>query len=141
MKKNWIPAAMILAAFTISGLGTLSATAGGNMQAPEKEITISGKKPVKFSHNKHLELGLDCGTCHHNAAHEPLSADAIAALPSTDQLHCATCHNQDFANAKLQKRKDVFHARCKECHKEGVNGKKGPTKCSACHAKKKIEGC
>ena len=72
-----------------------------------------------------------------------ITAEAIAAVQSSDTLKCATCHNSDFAVEKLQKRKTIFHANCKDCHKKEVNGKKGPTKCSGCHVKKKkaVEGC
>ena len=125
------------------GLGTL-AIAGGGLQAPDEPITIEGKKPATFNHQTHTALGLDCGTCHHDAEHQPLSAEDIAALPSADKLACESCHNENFANPKLQKRMNVFHTRCKDCHQEGVDGKKGPTKCSDCHVKKKtraIEGC
>ena len=62
-----------------------------------------------------------------------LFRSAIAGLGNTDGLQCASCHNAKFANAKLQKPMDVFHARCKTCHATGVNGKKGPTGCIACH--------
>jgi len=86
-----------------------------------------------FSHAKHTALGLDCGTCHHDAKHQPLNEAAIAGLGKTDGLQCASCHNEKFANAKLQKPMDVFHARCKTCHTAGINGKKGPTGCIACH--------
>ena len=123
------------------GLGF--AQAEDPIQAPDKSITIKGKKPVKFKHNVHLDLGVTCGQCHHDDSHNPRSAETIAAMADGTTLQCATCHNSDFTNPKLQKAKDVFHANCKTCHKAGFNDKKGPTKCSGCHVKKKraIEGC
>ena len=60
----------------------------------------------------------------------------IEAMDSNLQLRCASCHNKDLVNPKLQTPKAAFHARCKECHKQGVDGKKGPTKCTGCHVKK-----
>lgn len=124
-------------------LGLGLAQAGDPVSAPDKTITIKGKKPVKFKHTVHLDLGVTCGECHHDEKHEPRTAESIGALADSKSLECASCHNGDFANPKLQKPKDIFHANCKTCHKAGVDGKKGPTKCSGCHVKKKkaIEGC
>jgi len=117
----------------LNELPAAAASAGGKISAPAQELTISGKKPAHFNHAKHTALGLDCTTCHHDAKHQPLNEAAIAGLPKAEGLSCATCHNAKFANAKLQKPMDVFHARCKTCHATGVNGKKGPTNCTACH--------
>jgi len=120
------------------------ATAGaGSLTVPQETITIEGKKPVHFNHKTHLDLGVTCGQCHHDADHQPRTAEDIAKLAGPEELSCASCHNDAFANPELQKRKDVFHARCRECHKAGFNGKKGPTSCTACHGKQKkaVEGC
>ena len=114
--------------------------AGNTLSVPDKVITIEGKKPVKFKHDVHMELGVSCGECHHDEKHVPRTAEDISGL-SAEDLKCATCHNSSFAVEKLQKAKAIFHANCKECHKKGAGGKKGPTKCSGCHVKKKaIEG-
>lgn len=120
-----------------------SAQAGAANKAPDKPITIDGKKPVKFSHAIHLEMGVACGECHHDEKHTPRTAASIEALPETGVLQCATCHNSDFAVPELQKRKTIFHTNCKACHEAGLNGKKGPTKCTDCHGKKRkaVEGC
>ena len=136
MKKTMIALTMMCAAgltFTMIDLHATNAGAAGKIAAPTEELVIKGKKPDQFSHAKHTALGLECATCHHDAKHQPLTEAAIAALPNADGLHCATCHNEKFANAKLQKPMDVFHARCKTCHTAGINGKKGPTACTACH--------
>ena len=130
MKKTMIALAMLLA----GGL-SLSMTDLQAATPPAQELTIKGKKPAQFSHAKHTSLGLNCGTCHHDAKHQPLDEKAIAGLANGDGLQCATCHNEKFGNAKLQKAMDVFHGRCKTCHTAGVNGKKGPTACTACHTK------
>ncbi|MBU0673902.1 MAG: cytochrome c family protein [Proteobacteria bacterium] len=127
----------------ICGLASGLALAAGGLTVPTDDITIAGKKPVRFPHSTHLELGLDCGSCHHDGNHQPRTAEDIGGLVSVDQLRCVSCHNDDFQNKELQKEKDIFHARCKECHAQGINGKKGPTKCSDCHIKKNkaVEGC
>lgn len=142
MKKKTL---MMLAMATMMALGQTAAA--GTLQAPNDAVTIDGKKPVQFQHKVHLGQGLECGACHHDATHQPLSAEAVGAKAAAADLQCVKCHNADFANEKLRERKDIFHARCQGCHKAGVNDKKGPTKCAACHGakdkapKKKLEGC
>lgn len=137
MKKTMIALTMMCAAglsLTMTDLHAAATTpAAGKITAPAQDLVIKGKKPALFSHTKHTALGLDCGTCHHDAKHQPLNEAAIGGLGKTDGLQCASCHNEKFANTKLQKPMDVFHARCKTCHTAGINGKKGPTTCTACH--------
>ena len=136
MKKTMIALTMIWAAgltVTMNDLNAAPAAAGGKITAPIQELVISGNKPARFSHAKHTALGLNCGTCHHDAKHQPLTEAAIAGMPKPDCLRCATCHTATFANEKLRKPMDVFHAGCKTCHTDGLNGKKGPTSCAACH--------
>ncbi|NTV12804.1 MAG: cytochrome c3 family protein [Desulfobulbaceae bacterium] len=141
LNQKLIAAALAL---LIAGAGTLNlAQAAEPLPAPVGKITITGKKPVSFDHQIHLKLGVACGQCHHDAKHQPRSAEAIGALAKAGELQCATCHNDKFAKAELRQRKDIFHARCKECHQTGVNGKQGPTNCAGCHGanKKAVEGC
>src|SRR3989338_3830866 len=135
MKKTMIALAMLCAAGLTVTISDLNAAppAGGKLTAPTRELVIQCKKPALFSHAKHTALGLDCGVCHHDAKHQPLNEAAIAGLGKTEGLQCASCNNEKFANAKLQKPMDVFHARCKTCHTAGINGKKGPIGCIACH--------
>lgn len=118
-------------------IGITSATAGEGLKAPETELIIEGeKKSAKFSHPVHLKLALACGVCHHGSEHQPLTDKDIAAMENSLQLQCTSCHDKDFADPELQTLKAVFHGRCKECHKQGIDGKKGPTKCTGCHVKK-----
>lgn len=133
MKKTMIALAMMCAAGLSVTMTDLPAAAAGKITAPAQDLVIKGKKPALFSHAKHTARGLDCGICHHDAKHQPLNEAAMAGRGNTDGLQCASCHNEKFANAKLQKPMDVFHARCKTCHTTGINGKKGPTTCTACH--------
>jgi len=131
-------------ALIIAGAGIISVVqAVEPLKAPSSAITITGRKPVVFEHQLHLKLGVTCGQCHHDAQHQPRTAEAIGKLAKAEELQCASCHNDKFARAELRERKAIFHARCKECHKAGVNGKQGPTNCAACHgqAKKAVEGC
>lgn len=137
MKRILVSAAFILAvSWLVMGLLATSSSADEKGGAPEKEIIIKGeKKSARFPHSVHLDLGVACTQCHHDSNHQPLTDKDIAALENSEQLLCQNCHNKDFANAELQTLKEVFHARCKECHKQGVNGKTGPTKCIGCHVK------
>ena len=144
MKKiHLIACGVLLAGLMFSGTAQKVMASGQEGPFPKEDITIEGKKPAVFSHNKHLSIGITCAACHHDAEHKPLTEENIAALTDTASLQCVSCHNDSFANAELQKQKDVFHARCRECHKTGFNGKTGPSKCNACHikTKKKLEGC
>ena len=116
--------------------GNSSAAQAKGITAPQEDIVIAGeKKSARFPHQVHLDLGVTCGQCHHDSKHQPLAEKDIEALESGQQLNCVNCHNKDFADPKLQTMKNIFHARCKECHRQGVAGKKGPTKCSSCHVK------
>lgn len=138
MKMKWIM--LLVTGCVICGLlagGSIAAEQSG-LQAPAKEIVIKGtKKSAKFSHPTHINMGVTCGKCHHDAEKKSLTDKDIGVMENANQLRCASCHNKDFANAKLQTQKAIFHARCKECHKQGVDGKKGPTKCTGCHIKTK----
>lgn len=135
MKKIWAMIFMIAAA-TWFLAGTSFGEEEAGLKAPDAEIVIEGeKKSARFSHPVHLNLGVACGQCHHGSEHQPLTDKDIAAMANSMQLRCASCHNSDFADPKLQTPKAAFHARCKECHKTGVDGKVGPTKCTDCHIK------
>ena len=128
----------LLVLLALSATWLLTATSFGNeeqaMKAPEAEIIIEGeKKSARFSHPVHQNLGVTCGQCHHDSEHQSLTDKDIASLDNSLQLRCASCHNKDFADPKLQTPKGAFHLRCKECHKKGVDDKKGPTKCTGCH--------
>lgn len=143
MKTGWmycgIATAAALGLFLQTGPVAAEAPAG----TPEQEIVIEGKKPARFNHSTHAALGLDCGVCHHDREHKPLTAESIGALTDGAELRCVSCHNETLPAAELQKPKDVFHALCQTCHKEGYQDKKGPTKCTDCHIKqnKMVEGC
>ena len=100
MKKTMIALTMIWAAgltVTMNDLNAAPAAAGGKITAPIQELVISGNKPARFSHAKHTALGLNCGTCHHDAKHQPLTEAAIAGMPKPDCLRCATCHTAPAA--------------------------------------------
>jgi hypothetical protein len=129
---KWTAAALLLAlAF---GLGS-QAMAGG-LQAPTGAIMIGEKKPAIFNHAVHTAAGMACGACHHDAHHQPLTSERIAALANGAELACDNCHNLNFANAQLQKRMTLFHTSCRDCHQQGVEGRLGPNRCNDCHVSK-----
>lgn len=143
MKRTVFRTAVAAAIILAGGVFTLTG-AGEGIMAPKDAITIEGKKPVQFNHATHLGIGIACGECHHDEKHEARTAEGIAAMDDAGKLACATCHNDNFANTKLQQAKDVFHTNCRECHKSGYEGKNGPTSCNDCHTsskKKAVEGC
>jgi hypothetical protein len=136
MKKIWVLALFVLAASWLVVMGTSFAAEEEGTGAPKEEIIIKGeKKSARFAHAVHLDLDVTCGQCHHNSEHKALTDKDITAMEKSEQLQCVNCHNENFGDPELQTLKNVFHARCKECHKQGVNGKTGPTKCTDCHVK------
>lgn len=144
MQKKMTLAATALAATLILGLGGFFTAAAEQLKAPAEQLIIAGKKPARFDHSVHLKMGLKCGTCHHDKDHQPLTAKAIASMTDSSQLACMSCHSKSRPQMELQTKRDVFHARCRACHRQGYQGKNGPTNCSGCHLKRKrqpLEGC
>jgi len=127
---------LVVAAFALSlGIGVSMSFAKG-----PAEITLNpdGKKPVLFPHAKHQtskNITEGCGTCHHTSVdgkRTPVEGDAVMEDGSAK---CDSCHNADFANAKLSKWKDIGHGLCKACHTK-MKAEGAPTKCNDCHIKK-----
>jgi octaheme c-type cytochrome (tetrathionate reductase family) len=83
-------------------------------------------EPVRFMHNKHMQITGDCVTCHH---YRPDAENA------NELVRCSACHQAAF-NAKVPERpglKAAYHLRCSGCHEEM---KQGPVNCTGCHKKK-----
>ena len=76
---------------------------------------------------------ITCKDCHHEAEKED----------GSDAKSCFSCHKKDDTEKdgkKIIKLKNAYHKQCKNCHKKAnkaAGNKKAPTKCKACHAKKK----
>lgn len=85
----------------------------------------AGKKPATFPHKLHQDL-MECASCHHSKAADGKQGPYVAG----QEGKCESCH------AAKGEYKKVAHKNCKGCHKAGLNGKKGPTKCGGCHIKK-----
>jgi hypothetical protein len=134
MIKKFVLCAAALAfvfSLTIAG-GTCFASDPGPAEMTLK--AEKGNKPVKFGHKAHQDM-YACGDCHHakgaDGKQAPLAEGAAVEK-------CATCHNADIADPKLNSFKGAAHANCKGCHKDAAKeGKAAPTKCAGCHPKKK----
>jgi hypothetical protein len=83
-------------------------------QAMSDTISIGGLsklyQPLKFTHDKHMEIGSNCNVCH-GAARGAAKKKTVTGL------------------------KDAYHGRCIGCHKE----LSGPVECAGCHNAKKRE--
>jgi cytochrome c553 len=107
--------------------------AGDSSTGPEEMVlkTAAAKKPANFPHRKHQE-NFECATCHHNQSNDGKQTPYVEGQVIQK---CASCHNKDMANPKLNSFKLAGHGKCKECHKK--NKDTAPTKCGGCHPKKK----
>ena len=82
-------------------------------------------KPLKFTHDKHMEIESNCSVCHHNSAE--------GTTPK-----CGSCHGAlqgEAKNRTITGLKDAYHGRCIGCHKR----LSGPIECAGCHNKKNRE--
>ncbi|MHB1349986.1 MAG: hypothetical protein C4563_01270 [Desulfobulbus sp.] len=144
MKTSLIQTGTVLALSLIGLLGVGITGVAGAVGEPAEEMILEGKKPARFNHATHTAQGMACGVCHHDQNHAPLTSEAIGAVTDPATLRCVSCHNDQMPKQELRQAKDIFHARCKTCHQDGYQGKKGPTKCTDCHLKsdkKAVEGC
>jgi hypothetical protein len=79
-------------------------------------------EPMKFTHDKHMEIESNCNACHHHSK-------------QGETRTCASCHsagNQGTKKKNIVGLKDAYHGLCINCHKKTS----GPAKCSECHTKK-----
>jgi len=144
MKTTLIRTGTVVAMALYGLLATGMVTVAVAASEPAEQLVLQGKKPARFNHNIHTVLGMECGVCHHDQKHAPLTAEAIGAVTDPATLRCLSCHNEQQPKQELRQAKDIFHAQCKTCHQEGFKDKKGPTKCTDCHLKsdkKALEGC
>ena len=131
-KKSIIFAAVFAMVFSFAVMGTSKAV--HNVGPADMVLeTDKHKKPAQFGHKKHQDL-MPCSECHHG---KDDAGKQTAYKEGMKIQKCASCHNKDMANAKLNNFQKAAHKNCKDCHKKGYKGKKGPTKCAGCHPKKK----
>jgi len=92
--------------------------------------TITGKKPARFSHNKH-QKNFACKDCHHG---KTAGGSKSPYVDGMEIIKCAMCHNYtDMKNPKYNSFKLAAHGLCKECHKQHRGS--APTKCTGCYIK------
>ena len=129
IKKSVICTAALAFVFSFAVAGGVSHANNGPAEIVLK--TADAKKPAAFPHKKHQEM-MKCAECHHTMTADGKKGPYVAG----QEKACPTCHDgKQIKDHKVATFKNAAHQRCKGCHKEGLNGKKGPTKCSACHKK------
>jgi hypothetical protein len=77
-------------------------------------------EPLAFTHDKHMEIGSECGVCHHHSNQET--------------PRCGSCHGSTGGQGdkNIIGLKDAYHGRCVGCHEKMG----GPAACVGCHKKK-----
>ncbi len=78
-------------------------------------------EPLKFNHDKHMDIESNCAACHHHSGQE---------TPT-----CSSCHGPGDQGAKKRNiagLKGAYHGLCIGCHKKIS----GPAECNGCHKKK-----
>jgi len=105
-------------AFNTTGPETCKKCHGSDMKQPTVIVFNRPVKGVMFTHKEHVDMGLDCASCHDNAfemrkgaAEEGLDKFNMRALYAGK--YCGVCHNGNIAFAS--------NTRCASCH-IGVKG-------------------
>jgi hypothetical protein len=106
------------------------------------------KSLATFSHTKHTtDYKAACSECHHDDKGQPLKA----LKAGDDVKKCFECHNKPgelkgkkakglSKEEKRQYHANAVHDNCRGCHRlynKENKTKAAPTKCTACHPKKK----
>jgi c(7)-type cytochrome triheme protein len=105
-------------AFGVTGPETCKTCHGSDMIQPDMIVFNKPVKAVVFGHKEHVEMGLDCASCHDEAfemrkgaAEEHPEKFNMRALYAGK--YCGVCHNGNIAYAS--------NTRCTSCH-IGVKG-------------------
>ena len=80
MKTSVTLTGTVLAMAMYGLLGSGTVTVANAASEPAAEIVLQGKKPAHFNHKTHTALGMECGVCHHDQKHAPLTTEAIGAV-------------------------------------------------------------
>jgi hypothetical protein len=126
-KKIVICVAALALAFTVAAGVSVAGNTGpevAKIDTPKK-----GGTAVTFPHKAHQAM-MECAACHHTK-----NADGTQGpYEAGKEAKCATCHDGSLAK-DVATAKKAAHKNCKGCHKKGLDGKTGPTKCGDCHKK------
>ncbi|WP_051553542.1 c(7)-type cytochrome triheme domain-containing protein [Desulfobulbus elongatus] len=105
-------------AFNTTGPETCKLCHGSDMKQPEVIVFNRPVKGVVFSHKEHVDMGLDCASCHDSAFE--MRKGAAEETPGKFTMrafyagkYCGVCHNGNIAFAA--------NTRCTTCH-IGVKG-------------------
>lgn len=149
MKNRSMGLVVIIA--LMAGLFLVAAVYAGTKMPAKMEIYAPykhKKSPVMFDHLKHQkEYKIACGECHHDDKGKPLTN----LKEGDDVKRCYDCHKKPgelkgkkakglTKEEKLAYHANALHENCVGCHKKydkENKTKKAPTKCTACHPKKK----
>ncbi|MFH1077025.1 MAG: cytochrome c3 family protein [Pseudomonadota bacterium] len=137
MKKLGI----LLAIAALACIAYSFAIAAGNepetVKMESKVYSAHTKAVVTFTHAKHsADYKLACTECHH------VYADGKNTWKQGDAVQkCEACHPKSdkpkqgaTKEEQIQSHQWTLHENCKGCHQ---TQKKGPTKCTECHAAEK----
>jgi len=105
-------------AFNTTGPGTCKTCHGSDMKQPEMIVFNRPVKAVVFGHKQHVDMGLDCSSCHDKAFEMRIGAAEASPEKFTMKAlyagkYCGVCHNGNIAFAS--------DTRCTSCH-IGVKG-------------------
>src|ERR1700690_4439021 len=102
MRNKILLFGVCLAAAVVAAFG------GGWSENVEAKAGDDSVKVIKFSHQKHInEFGVDCATCHAEAATSQLSSDTL----TPGHAVCQTCHEEQVNKT------------CGYCHSDEKNPK------------------
>lgn len=120
-------------AFNTTGPETCKVCHGSDMKQPETIVFNRPVKGVLFTHKDHVDMGLNCASCHdkafemrQGAAEENPSKFTMQAMYAGK--YCGVCHNGNIAFAA--------NTRCTTCH-IGVKGLEKMDKRNAIDSQKK----
>ncbi len=141
MDRGRVTAVVVLAVSTV--VVGLSAY-GGVREAPD-EIRIHSElwgtkkhEDAQFTHKVHVsEYKIECTKCHHIYENGKNIWRQGAEVQRCQECHTNTMTGKELSAASEQEKKlslfKAFHDSCRGCH---AKEKKGPVKCTECHAKK-----
>jgi len=127
-----LAALCVVCAFALTGqaqddnmvLNNVKAFPGGKLRGP-----------VKYPHQKHVDYGYDCTTCHHK--YDP-KQPGKNLWTEGDETSCAACHSGPKPAGGFGL-KEASHKLCWGCHEKMPENKKlsyGPRSCAGCHTVK-----
>jgi hypothetical protein len=110
---------------------TCAACHGGTTGAPDTAVAFS---VGRFPHRTHLDLGLDCATCHQapDPRPDPATCATCHELHHQPAVNCLACHQ---GGVKEKHDRSFAHNACQDCHGEKVAGITSVSRqvCTVCH--------